>query len=319
MDIKKHTGTRHDIKAQSGASLVEFTIAAPLIFLLGAGTLQAGILYHGRTILNYATFEAARVGATRHAQHKPMRKELGIRLAPLIGGDGTLENAAIAMAKMSVEVESPIGLTGQIAPPTRLEILNPTEEAFSDDNWGEYSLEYANRRVIPNSHLRYQGDEVKGGLSLQDANLLKIEVTHGIPLNVPVVGRLLAKLMVPVFADDVDKQMHLLSGRFPMTSTATVRMQSEAWEEAIVEARAKPYGEVISGIAQISQALLPDNEGEGGPDSFVECDDHGLPLTVDLAVETHPDDTCPVPVSTGLAPTIEAPVESSPITGTSTC
>ena len=277
MDIKNHPNARHDIKAQSGASLVEFAIAAPLIFLLGAGTLQAGLLYHGRTTLNYATFEAARVGATRHAQHKPMRKELGIRLAPLIGGDGTFASAATAMAKMSVEVESPIGLTGQIAPPTRLEILNPTEEAFSDENWGEKSLEHANRRVIPNSHLRYQGDEVKGGLSLQDANLLKIEVTHGIPLNVPVVGRILAKLLVPLYADDVDKQLHLLSGRFPMTSTATVRMQSEAWEDAIVEAKAKPYGEVISGIAQISQALLEGNEGEGGPELFVECDENGVP------------------------------------------
>ena len=77
MGIRQQMRTRAGIKAQSCASLVEFTIAAPLIFLLGAGTLQAGILYHDRTILNYATFEAARVGATRHAQHKPMRKELG--------------------------------------------------------------------------------------------------------------------------------------------------------------------------------------------------------------------------------------------------
>ena len=190
--------------------------------------LQAAILYHGRTVLNYATFEAARVGATRHAQHKPMRKELGIRLAPLIGGDGTLESAATAIAKMSLAVESPVTFGGDVQVPTKLEILNPTVEAFDVENWGEQSLEYNNRRVIPNSHLRYQGDDIKGGLSLQDANLLTIRVTQGIPLNVPVVGRLLAKLMVPLYGDDVDKQLHLLSGRFPMSSTATVRMQSEA-------------------------------------------------------------------------------------------
>lgn len=266
-------------RAQTGASLVEFTIAAPIIFLIGAGTLQAGILYHGRTILNYATFEAARVGATRHAQHKPMRKELGIRLAPLIGGDGTLENAAMAMARMSLEVESPIGLTGEIAPPTKLEILNPTEAAFS--SWGEESLEYVNRRVIPNSHLRHQGDEVREGLSLQDANLLKIQVTHGIPMNVPVVGRLLARMMIPVFGDDIDKQLHLLSGRFPMTSTATVRMQSEAWEGAIIEARDKPYGEVISSIEDIASSLVPEEPEVG--EGEIECGEDGLgPSTAEL-------------------------------------
>jgi len=77
---------------------------APVLFLLGMGTLQAGLLYHNKTILNYATYEAARVGATRHAQRKPMRKELGIRLAPIIGGDGSLEKAAGAMARTTFPV-----------------------------------------------------------------------------------------------------------------------------------------------------------------------------------------------------------------------
>lgn len=282
-------GTRRYHQVQSGASLVEFVIAAPLIFLLGAGTLQAGILYHGRTILNYATFEAARVGATRHAQHKPMRKELGIRLAPLIGGDGTPGDAAKAIGKMSIQVESPVDINGNMLVPTKLEILNPTAEAF--DHWGERSLEYdGNRRVIPNSHLRYQGNEVRGEagaeLSLQDANLLKVRVTHGIPLNVPVVGKILARLMVPVFADDVDKQLHLLSGRFPMTSTATVRMQSEAWEGAIIEARDKPYGEMISSIEQVAQSLAPSDPDEGEHNPFGNCDENGLSPSMAELVES---------------------------------
>ena len=53
---------------------------------MGMGTLQAGLLYHGKSTLNYDTFEAARVGATQHAQPGPMRRELGIRLAALHGG-----------------------------------------------------------------------------------------------------------------------------------------------------------------------------------------------------------------------------------------
>lgn len=215
--------------SQKGASLVEFAIIAPVLGLMGMGTLQAGLLYHNKSILNYATYEAARVSATRHAQHKPMRQELGIRLAPIIGGDGSFEKAAIAMGRTAIDVESPIGITGAVAPPTRLEILSPTEDTFA--NWGESSREYENRRVIPNSHIRHQGDDIRGGLTLSDANLLKIEVTHGMEMKVPIVSKMLSTAML-LLDDDPDNRLYYLSQRFPVTSTATVRMQSEAWEGA---------------------------------------------------------------------------------------
>jgi len=261
---------------QQGASLVEFLIVAPVMGLLGMGTLQAGLLYHHKSILNYATYEAARVGATRHAQHKPMRKELGIRLAPIKGGDGSLEKAAFAMAHTAVEVESPIGLNGAIAPPTKLTILSPDENAFT--HWGQASLEHNNRRVIPNSHLKHQGAEVLGGLSLQDANLLKIEVTHGVEMKVPVIGKLMTSIM-PVLDDNPDHRLYYLSGRFPIKSTATVRMQSEAWHGAIVEARSKPYGEVVAALEDIAEDIETavvdalNDDGDGGP---TDCGEDGL-------------------------------------------
>jgi len=259
--------------SQQGASMVEFIIVAPVLCMLGMGTLQAGLLYHHKSILNYATYEAARVGATRHAQHKPMRKELGIRLAPIIGGDGSLEKAAIAMARTAVEVESPIGLTGAVAPPTKLEILSPDLDAFA--NWGQPSLEYTNRRAIPNSHLKHQEKEVRGGLSLTDANLLKIEVTHGMELKVPLIGKMVAKIM-PLLDTNEEHRLHYLSGRFPLKSTATVRMQSEAWEGAIVEAREKPYGEVVSVLEDIADDIEDGVEDLFDDDDLVDCGEDGL-------------------------------------------
>ena len=278
------------IKAQQGASLVEFSIIAPVIALMGKGTLQAGLLYHNKTILNYATYEAARVGATRHAQPASMRRELGIRLAPIIGGDGSLEKAALAMAQTAIEVESPIGINGAFAPPTKLEILSPSLETFA--SWGQESLEYSSQLAIPNSHIRHQGNEVRGGLTLADANLLKIEVTHGMEMKVPLVGKMLSAMML-VLDDNEDHRLYYLSQRFPLTSTATVRMQSEALEGAIVAARDKPYGEFVASLSAIAadieaaavDALSGDDEGDAdsltGGGEAGDCDANGVPLAVD--------------------------------------
>ena len=66
---------------QTGASLVELFVVAPALLFLGLGTVQIGLLYHAKTTLNYATFEAARVGSVSHAQVEPMMGELAYRLA----------------------------------------------------------------------------------------------------------------------------------------------------------------------------------------------------------------------------------------------
>jgi len=101
-------------------------MAIPVLLLLGLSTLQGSLIYHGKSTLNYATFEAARTGAVNHAQEGAMRHELGIRLAPLQGGDGSTERAATAILKARTFVENRLQ--------TRIRIINPTINAFND--WG---------------------------------------------------------------------------------------------------------------------------------------------------------------------------------------
>ena len=107
---------------QRGASLVEFAVALPALLLLGLGTLQGALAYHAKTTLNYATFEAARKGAVTHAQSGPMREELGIRMAPIYGGDGSPQKALEAITRASLEAKD--------SRFTRIDILNPTVEAL---------------------------------------------------------------------------------------------------------------------------------------------------------------------------------------------
>ena len=215
---------------QRGATLAEFVVVAPVLLGIGGGTVQAGLAYHGKTVLNYATFEAARAGAVRHALVAPMERELGTRLAPLVGGDGTVLAATAAIARSRASLGASL---------TKVEILNPTAAAF--EAWKVTSKE-SGREVIPNSHLGHRrGEAPRAGVTLQDANLLKIRVTHGFDLKVPLVGRLLTEALAQVDRDP-GRLAYYEAGLLPLTSVATVRMQSEVWGDDVAAPAASAPG-----------------------------------------------------------------------------
>jgi len=218
------------ITRQGGASLVEFSIVALSVVFVGLFTLQIGLLYHAKTTLNYATFEAGRVGAVNNARISSMRTELGIRLAPLQGGDGSRGSALAAIAKSSVQVFDPLN--------TKITIINPTRAAFRD--WAVQDPT-TGKRFIPVNRLRHQTNEVgkHSGLTLRDANLLKVQVTHGVKLGVPVVGKLMTRAMLFL---DADNAVFYLRGNWPIQSFATVRMQSDSLESEVLKSVSNETG-----------------------------------------------------------------------------
>ncbi len=228
-------------KFQKGASLTEMVVVSPVLLLFGLSTVQAGLIYHGKTTVNYATFEAARSGAVNHGQVSVMRKELGIRLAPLEGGDGSTERAASAIAQSVLKTANPVN--------TRIKIISPSIEAFED--WKITDEE--GREVIPNSHLRHIHGEMAGagsasGMTLRDANLLKVEVTHGFELKVPLVNRLVSAVMVEL--DEANVTFYE-QNMLPIKSVATVRMQSELWKDEVLASN-QPPPESESTIASLT-------------------------------------------------------------------
>ena len=267
---------------ERGASAAEFLVVAPLLLLLGLGAVQLGLIYHGKTILNYATFEAARTGAVHHAQPEPMRRELAVRLAPLVGGDGSDAGAAAAIARSIAAMEAPLAAGGgRSPPPTSVRVVSPTAEMFED--WSVVDP-VSERRVIPNSHLRHRLTEAVGsrsGVRLADANLLEIEVEHGLELKVPFVGGLLATALTLA---DPDNAAWYEAGRMPLRSSATVRMQSDVWmADAAPAGTAAPDGDAAEGRADDVVADLgapgPDVEGEIGEEGEAvdpSCGEHGV-------------------------------------------
>jgi len=251
----------HARKSQSGATMVEFVIATPVVLFLGLGSVQAGLIYHGKSTLNYATFEAARSGAVNHAQLDSMKDELGFRLAPLMGGDGTADKAAEAIAKSIVSVNLPLQ--------TKLEILNPTVEAF--DDWGEVSLE-SGVRAIPNSHLRNRHAErnqigATSGLNLHDANLLKIKVTYGFKMKVPFIASIFATIMGEADQNTANAPYYALN-QIPITSVVTVRMQNEAWESQIV---AGSTSAPLASDTTTDNQLAAGTQGNAVPGTVTPC------------------------------------------------
>ena len=232
---------------QSGATLVEFSIIGSSLVILGLLTLQMGLLFHAKTVVNYATFEAARVGAVNHASLFWMRKELGYRLAPLQGGDGTPGKALKATARSELAMLDVVN--------TQLYILNPTKKAFND--WG-VNDSVSGERVIPVNHLRHQEQAIgsESGLSLRDANILKLRVVHGVKLTVPFAGALVRGIMKRI---DPENSIYYQRDRWPIQSVATVRMQSDTFESEVSNG-ADPIVSSAPGTLPGSPAPFPTQE-----------------------------------------------------------
>ena len=210
---------------QRGASLVEFAIVGPLLTLVGLTLLQYGLLFFAKSQINQASFVAARAGSTGNASLEAVRKSYAVALVPLYGGGKDAGELAKAQA---AAVED---MAGNV----RIELLNPTKESFAEWDSPELQkkLNTGGKRVIPNAHQSLKSGEVKSdsGQSIQDANLLKLRITHGYKMSVPVVASIYKAYQKWMDPKTDAFHTHLIEqGRVPVVSHVTLEMQSDAIE-----------------------------------------------------------------------------------------
>lgn len=275
--VNRNTRTSVGNQYQSGSSMVEFLIVVPFLLWLGMGILQFGLVYHAKSMLNYATFEAARAGALHNAQSSAMRSELGYRLAAVFGGSGSLRDGVNAIVRSKVIANDPTA--------TKIEILNPGKSTYAVHGVKKSVVTHSGSQkdviAIPNSHLRLRDHSAIAvdGLNIQDANLLKIRVTYGYQMRLPfldmeVPGMRLAMRAVMLRADP-DNWMYYLRGMLPIQTTATVRMQSEAWQEQAAPANVKMFDAMYNWtLAQLDPPGNKDNITASEPTAT--CDENGL-------------------------------------------
>lgn len=188
------TGNSNPRRIQHGQAMVETLVVLFVTLLLLLGIIQFGLIYNAKTTLNYATFEAARAGALNYADKTAIEYGLARGLAPLYTSvttaDGRLKKVSkVQQARDDVMDEI---RAGQFA---CIERLNPPASAFStyavDDPTGIFPGE----DLIPNDHLHYRKAIASSGLSIQDANLLKLRVTYCYPMYVPIISTTIKRLM----------------------------------------------------------------------------------------------------------------------------
>lgn len=213
--------------------MTEFVIVGPVAILLTFVLLQAGMLYMAKLTLNNATFMAARHGATENANPMAIRASLIKGLIPFYQ-DSTNANdvARLGTAAAKAALDYPLNVD--------LDVLSPSNEAFQ-----VYGINTGGSTYIPNDNLEFRTATPMNGatISLRDANVLRIRVTYGYELKVPLMAAVIKRIMCP-FTDASDVQawdrftilplgapadcLYYLRGRVPIVSFATVQMQSRA-------------------------------------------------------------------------------------------
>jgi hypothetical protein len=229
-------------RAARGITLVEFAIVFPVATLFVLALIQTGLVYMAKLTVNHAAFMAARVGATHNASEKVMREAVIRGLSPFYQ-DSTDGNDLTRLAKAYAASQlDNIPLARPWA--AKVEILNPSPDAFTD-----FGVRDPRTRVtyIPNDNLEWRSLDLgsRSRMNIRDANLLKIRVTYGYELKVPVVAGMLSRVMCggtigvdaygdvrpweavfgPVSQECLKYYMH---GRIPIESYAIVQMQSRA-------------------------------------------------------------------------------------------
>lgn len=255
---------------QRGASIVEFTIAVPVMLMLFLAAAQAALAFHAKSNLNYAAFQAARAGSLEHAQPEAMFAALAKSLVPYFGG-GT-SDAELAQKLAAVNSDFAQGSA-------RIEILSPTSRSFDDYYSPELAVRFGGgKRVIPNTgilNLQCPRDRPScpsdpgrnaSGQSLQDANLLALRVTYGIPIakQIPLAGRFYVSALkrLGIGRDDGFLVSLLEQERIPIVARAVVRMSSEAFERTSVHISSDVAG--TAGPGSTAGGGTPGNSGNGG-------------------------------------------------------
>ena len=202
---------------QHGQSLIEFLIAMFAFGFLLLGLFQAILFYRAKATVDYAAMEAARSGAVHGATMSSMREGMARGLTPLLAiasGDPGKASTLLAFEKAKL-VTVPLHAA--------IKVISPTTSAYSDfkEDQGDGTM------ALPNDSLNYRSSSPgANGMSIQDANILKIQVTYHYPMIVPIVDRVVGAILGggPDLAYSAEDGHTVYS--IPIVSSAEVRMQS---------------------------------------------------------------------------------------------
>jgi hypothetical protein len=194
--LLKRGGAGRRRRAQGGSVLMETYIVLPVFALLLGGIFELSMLYRARAILDAATFEAAQQGAMHNARMERIRVGLAQGMTPHLMRDRGPVALGAAYARAMVRVSTP---------GAGVRIVSPNRDAFRQFRQRQTVQTSADNSergqfVIPNDNLLWRDATVRQvrvgsdriPMTVQDANLLKVESHWCEKLLVPVLDRVIA-------------------------------------------------------------------------------------------------------------------------------
>jgi hypothetical protein len=211
--------TRH--QGQGGAATVEFYLVTLLALLpLCLGMLQMSLLLVANHHIDHAAFMAARAGAVHQGDTGAMRSEFARVMTPLfVESTSPLDSGNLAARVGSARIRSISDITAF----SRIRVLSPSPAATRD-----FSEIRDGATVIPSDGLQHRSNVLgeTSGVSLQQANMLRVEFTYCRPLIVPFIRGLMIGLLRQLDPEPSNLRCYA-AGRVPIRSTGTAPMQSD--------------------------------------------------------------------------------------------
>lgn len=247
----------------AGFSAVETLFALPILLLMVMAVFQIGLLWHAKFGVTHAVNVAARNASVQQGSNNAIRDGLVQGLLPLTGKVQVLADLPRGLFRSSAELASGLAM-GWI----RWEVLSPTRQSFAD--WGEppdlvlNPTAQASDLEIPSAPLpalamrrkpRSGVSSILDGLpvgaasgqTLLDANTLKLHLQVGVPLQLPIIGNLLARALalwsgcsLPSFNDSRDRISALNFGVGGEPSLLSARVECRALAARDLQGRWAP-------------------------------------------------------------------------------
>ncbi|MEI2417394.1 hypothetical protein V8Z80_14565 [Orrella sp. JC864] len=214
-------------RRQGGAALIEFVAGGALVLALGLLVLETAYWQLARQVVSLALLQAARAGATGHAEPRVMAQAFETALAPLLASGHGAQQARARVQAIAAQRAARAGL-----PAWRIQVLSPTPAHFAD--FARPGIGPQGGRAIAHDYqFEQHGDHLgkwpagrgpRSGQTIFQANVLALRLTYlHQPLS-PWFGALLRVLA----GDGPAAQAMRRAGLLPITVQTGVTLQSNA-------------------------------------------------------------------------------------------
>lgn len=214
-----------------GAALIEWLVGVPLAILIGLLCLQWALIWQARHAAEYAALMAARSAATERGDAGALERGLAEGLGPWWG----LPQGPQRSLRLNEGLQAGWLHWERVWPPPAVfeDFAQPAQDAYGRIMRGE--------RELPNDNLRFRSDAAgaRSGVNVQEANRIAVQLTIGVPLQVPLASALIVRVMQMMDNCSSAHRLQLVVTDF---SVPEVIDSPRAWTCGIYRAPDKPGG-----------------------------------------------------------------------------